>query len=75
MNLIAVECRRSGDDDAEPRLGVVIAADGAEAEELCKTSYAPEGFDRFESHTVVEGSFDGPPRVLGYTGQKNAFKN
>jgi hypothetical protein len=22
---------------------------------------------------VIEGSFDGPARVLGYTGQKHAF--
>lgn len=75
MNLIAVECRLAGDDEAEPRLGIVIAANRADAEELCKISYGREGFDHFEADTVVEGSFDGPARVLGYTGQRHAFKN
>jgi hypothetical protein len=73
MNLIAVQCWRPGDDEAEPRLGIVIADDQAEAEELCENSYAREGFDRFKADTVIEGSFDGPARVLGYTGQKHAF--
>jgi hypothetical protein len=74
MNLITVECRRAGEDqDVEPRLGVVIAADGPQAVELCKNAYAHEGFTDFEVYTVIEGSFDGPARLLGHTGQKGAF--
>ena len=40
MNLIAVQCSRSTDDeDSEPRIGVVIADDPAEAERLCEALY------------------------------------
>jgi hypothetical protein len=73
MNLIIVQCSRSARDEAEARLGVVIAADQTEAEELRKKSYASEGFHHFKADTVVLGSFDGPSRVLGYTGQKRPW--
>jgi hypothetical protein len=74
LNLITVQCNRSGDsDDDEARTGVVIARGQEEAEKLCKALYAKDGFDRFKAHTVVEGTFPGPARVLGYTGQNGAF--
>jgi hypothetical protein len=74
MKLIVVRCSRSGDsEDTEPRAGVVIADDSAEAERLCRTAYGREGFDGFKADAVVEGTFDGPSRVIGYTGQKGAF--
>ena len=74
MNLIAVQCTRSTDDeDSEPRSGIVIADDPTEAERLCEALYAQEGFDRFAAQTVVKGAFGGPVRVLGYTGQKGVF--
>jgi hypothetical protein len=74
MNLITVECWRAGNDEqAEPRLGVLIAAEEAEAEQLCRNAYAREDFTHFKATKVIQGSFDGPARVLGYTGQKGAF--
>jgi hypothetical protein len=74
MNLIAVQCwRAGGDQEAEPRLGVVIAPGQTEAEQLCRSIYSSEGFTDFKAQTVFEGSFDGPARVLGYTGQSGAF--
>jgi hypothetical protein len=74
MNLIAVQCSRPTDgDDSEPRIGVVIADNPTEAEQLCKAVYARDGFNRFVANTVVEGAFGGPARVIGYTGQKGPF--
>jgi hypothetical protein len=74
MNLIVVECSRLTDGKGdEPRLGVVIADDSLQAEELCKAIYASDGFSQFVAKTVVEGLFAGPARVLGYTDQNGAF--
>ena len=51
---------------------VVVPGSGRGGEAV-QAKYAMDGFDRFKAHTVVEGSFPGPARVLGYTGQNAAF--
>jgi hypothetical protein len=69
MNLIAVQCRRSSDDeDGEPRVGVTIASSPDEAAGLIRNL---EGCTEVTVAGIVEGNFPGPARVLGFTGQKS----
>jgi hypothetical protein len=74
MNLITVRCTRLTDtDDDEPRLGVTIAPDALEAEEVCRAAYSGEGYTGFQTADVIEGHFPGPSRLLGFTGQRPVF--
>jgi hypothetical protein len=74
MKLITVNCSRSrAEADDEPRVGVAIANDPSEAEQLCRREYEGEGYSRFEAKDIIEGEFAGPARVLGYTGQNPSF--
>jgi hypothetical protein len=75
MKLVTVNCSRAqGETDDEPRVGVTIANDRSEAEQLCRCEYETEGYIRFEVKDIIEGEFAGPARVLGYTGQNPLFQ-
>jgi hypothetical protein len=69
MKLITVRAKRDGDkDDDEGRLYITIAPDGETAVKLAKPPAEHNGERTLEVESVVEGTFDGPSRLLGYCG-------
>ena len=69
MKLIKVAAYHEKNDDEPGREYIVIANTPEEALDLVNARGDNESYKRFLIAGVVEGTFDGPPRVTGYIGQ------
>ena len=70
MNFYRVAHQHTRDDeDDEPRVAAVVAESAEQAEKLCQTAYAADGYIRFEVWDSIEGlAFPGPARIMGLEG-------
>jgi hypothetical protein len=74
MKMLTVHCfRQYHDEDDEPRVAITIATDEIEAQAICRNAYRDEGFTTFKAAALVQESFAGPARLIGFTGQRPAF--
>jgi hypothetical protein len=71
MKSFSVDCwSAKSEPDQEPCRAVVIAPDVDAAIALCKAADA--NFTRFSAEVALDAC-DGPARLRGFTGQKDAF--